>query len=84
MTSTLVDAWGWQSADRILHALPLYHIHGLGNALLCPLMAGACIELLPRFSPRLVWDAFMVRTYVVLVALSALYAQGPNSAYSFS
>ena len=24
----LVDAWGWQSDDRILHFLPLHHTHG--------------------------------------------------------
>ena len=61
MTRTLADAWGWQPRDRILHALPLHHIHGLGNALLCPLLAGACVEFLPSFSPKAVWAALMVR-----------------------
>ena len=60
MTQTLTEAWGWQASDRILHALPLHHVHGLGNALLCPLMAGACIEFLPRFSPTAVWAALQV------------------------
>ena len=28
-------AWGWRRDDRILHALPLHHIHGLVNAWMC-------------------------------------------------
>ena len=61
MTSTLNAAWGWQADDRILHALPLHHVHGLGNALLCPLLAGACIDFLPSFSPSAVWSALQVQ-----------------------
>ena len=62
MTQTLNQAWGWRADDRILHALPLHHVHGLGNALLCPLMAGACAEFLPAFSPSAVWTALQVRS----------------------
>ena len=71
MTSTLNQAWGWRPEDRILHALPLHHVHGLGNALLCPLMAGACVEFLPAFSPSAVWAALQVRSRDQ-VALSGL------------
>lgn len=34
-------AWGWTNKDVILHALPLNHIHGIVNALMCPLYSGA-------------------------------------------
>lgn len=40
----------------MLHALPLYHIHGLFVALHPLLLAGARIELLPAFDPRLVLE----------------------------
>ncbi|KAL4430870.1 hypothetical protein ABPG75_006126 [Micractinium tetrahymenae] len=53
---TLCEAWAWQQADRILHCLPLHHVHGIVNALLCPLSTGACAEMLPKFSPREVWQ----------------------------
>jgi malonyl-CoA/methylmalonyl-CoA synthetase len=53
--SSLCAAWEWAPADRILHALPLHHIHGIVNALLCPLAAGAAVEFLPRFSPTEAW-----------------------------
>ncbi|KAL4426407.1 hypothetical protein ABPG77_004701 [Micractinium sp. CCAP 211/92] len=53
---TLCAAWAWEPADRILHCLPLHHVHGIVNALLCPLSTGACAEMLPKFSPREVWQ----------------------------
>lgn len=40
MVDTLCTAWEWQQQDRILHALPLHHVHGIVNALLCPLRSG--------------------------------------------
>jgi acyl-CoA synthetase (AMP-forming)/AMP-acid ligase II len=40
----LVDAWEWTSDDAILHTLPLHHVHGLVNALLCPLFSGASVR----------------------------------------
>ena len=30
-TEALINAWGWTAADRILHVLPLHHIHGIIN-----------------------------------------------------
>ena len=32
---TLVDLWGWQADDVLLHALPIFHVHGLFVALHC-------------------------------------------------
>lgn len=37
----LKSAWGWTNKDVILHSLPLNHIHGIVNALMCPLHTGA-------------------------------------------
>jgi malonyl-CoA/methylmalonyl-CoA synthetase len=46
---TLLDAWQITSADRFLLALPLFHIHGLGNGLCCWLASGCHMRLLERF-----------------------------------
>ena len=46
----LVAAWEIKRADVLLHALPVYHTHGLFVALNTLLMAGGQILLLPRFS----------------------------------
>ena len=45
----LIDAWRITDDDRLLLALPLFHVHGLGNGLHCWLAAGSCMRLLERF-----------------------------------
>ena len=57
---TLCGAWRWQPSDRILHSLPLHHIHGVVNALYCALYAGATVEFMPKFSPEDTWQRLMV------------------------
>lgn len=53
--STLQNAWNIQNNDVILHSLPLHHVHGVINALLLPLSAGAKVIMLPRFDSDNVW-----------------------------
>ena len=50
----LCRAWGWQTDDVMLHALPLFHVHGLFLGVNLPLMAGAKLHLLPGFDPEAV------------------------------
>ncbi|MGL4575876.1 MAG: malonate--CoA ligase [Burkholderiaceae bacterium] len=57
---TLHAYWGWSASDVLLHALPIFHVHGLFVAIHGALMAGAkmlwmnkfdasvAVELLPR------------------------------------
>ena len=69
----LCSSWQWQPEDRILHTLPLHHIHGIVNAAFCPLAVGACVEFQPNFSPTNVWEALKVRhqlTYTMLQSSS--------------
>ncbi|XP_076343784.1 acyl-CoA synthetase family member 3 isoform X2 [Tachypleus tridentatus] len=54
-TSCLIQSWEWSSRDVILHALPLHHVHGIVNALLCPLLVGATCVMLPKFNPSEIW-----------------------------
>jgi malonyl-CoA/methylmalonyl-CoA synthetase len=56
-SAVLHEAWRWSASDRLVHALPLHHLHGLGTALLTAKWAGAEIDLLPRFEPTAVWEA---------------------------
>ncbi len=46
---TLVEAWQFNHADVLLHALPVYHVHGLFVAVHCVLLAGARMLWLARF-----------------------------------
>src|SRR5437879_12730710 len=47
----VVEAWRWTAADRLVLALPLFHVHGLAIALTGSLVAGGCAVLVP-FSPE--------------------------------
>lgn len=38
---TLVKDWQFKSSDRLLHMLPIYHVHGLFVGISCVLMSGA-------------------------------------------
>ncbi len=46
---TLVQAWGFTADDCLLHALPIFHVHGLFVALGCVLMSGARMVWLDKF-----------------------------------
>ncbi len=59
-SALLREAWRWSPGDRLLHALPLHHLHGLGIALLTALSAGAGVHVLPRFDAHAMWEAIAV------------------------
>ena len=46
----LVEAWGFTRGDVLLHALPVYHVHGLFVAIHCALLSGARLVWLPKFA----------------------------------
>jgi malonyl-CoA/methylmalonyl-CoA synthetase len=47
---TLVDIWGFSASDRLLHMLPIYHVHGLFVGLGCVMMSGASMAWYGGFS----------------------------------
>ncbi len=46
---TLHRCWGWVPGDVLLHALPIYHVHGLFVALHCALLNASKIIFLQKF-----------------------------------
>ncbi len=50
----LAGAWAWTSQDRLVHALPIFHVHGLVLGLFGPLRRGGHVRHLGRFAPELV------------------------------
>ena len=48
-TEVLQRAWGFRGSDVLLHALPLFHTHGLFVACHCVLQCGASMMMLPKF-----------------------------------
>ena len=45
----LTEAWAYSADDVLLHALPLFHVHGLFVALNLALINGGPVVLLPKF-----------------------------------
>ncbi|WP_179956686.1 acyl-CoA synthetase [Amycolatopsis anabasis] len=46
----LEDAWQWTADDVLVHALPLFHVHGLILGILGPLRRGGTVRHFGRFS----------------------------------
>ncbi len=42
-------SWAMRDTDRLLCTLPLFHVHGLGNAVHCWLLSGCHLKLVTRF-----------------------------------
>ena len=56
--SELSTAWGFEESDVLLHALPMFHTHGLFIALNCTFMSGSAVRYLSRFDAEVVIDEF--------------------------
>lgn len=54
----LSAAWHLDGSTRLLHALPLHHMHGIAIALMPTLFGGGAARFLPRFDAEAVWEAF--------------------------
>ncbi|NWQ83466.1 ACSF3 synthetase, partial [Columbina picui] len=77
-TTGLVEKWEWRKEDVILHVLPLHHVHGVINKLLCPLWVGATCIMLPEFSAQMVWKKLLstqAPRISVFMAVPTIYAK---------
>ena len=71
--SSVSGAWGWRADDRILHVLPLHHVHGLHVALGGALFSGACCDFLCPFDADAVWERFASGEISVFMAVPTVY-----------
>jgi malonyl-CoA/methylmalonyl-CoA synthetase len=68
-------AWRWTEHERLVLALPLFHVHGLGVGLHGTLLAGGSAVLLPRFDPDLVLDAARDHDASLFFGVPTMYAR---------
>ncbi|MGA9380808.1 MAG: acyl-CoA synthetase [Phormidium sp.] len=73
--TSLISAWGWTKDDRILHVLPLHHIHGIINVLTCALWSGAECHILPKFDAEVVCDRISQGDLTLFMAVPTIYVK---------
>ena len=71
----LLAAWQISASDRLLLALPLFHIHGLGNGLLSWLVSGCRMRLLERFDHRVAADQFLQFRPTLFFGVPTIYVR---------
>ncbi|GAA3491422.1 AMP-binding protein [Streptomyces cremeus] len=69
----LLDAWQFTSDDVLIHALPVFHVHGLFVAANMVLAAGASMHYLPGFDTEAVLDLLPRAT--VLMGVPTFYTR---------
>jgi malonyl-CoA/methylmalonyl-CoA synthetase len=70
---TLVDRWGFTHDDVLLHALPLYHVHGLFVACHCALLSSARMLWHAKFDARSVMASLPHAT--VMMGVPTFYSR---------
>jgi malonyl-CoA/methylmalonyl-CoA synthetase len=69
----LKDYWGWQPNDVLIHALPIFHVHGLFVALHGALLNGSKMIWLSKFDPKIVVQKLPEAT--VFMGVPTLYVR---------
>jgi malonyl-CoA/methylmalonyl-CoA synthetase len=73
-------AWRWDPDDRLVLALPLFHMHGLGVGLHGTLLSGASVVLQPKFDPDTVLDAARAEHATLFFGVPTMYERLARSA----
>ena len=72
---SLITAWQITESDRFLLALPLFHIHALGNGLHCWLISGCRMRLLERFDHTKAAAEFLDFEPTLFFGVPAMYVR---------
>lgn len=73
--NAMTETWKWTEDDSILNVLPLHHLHGILNVLLCSLWSGARCEMMYGFSADAVWDRFERKGLTLFMAVPTIYSK---------
>ena len=69
----LKDYWGWKPGDVLIHALPIFHVHGLFVALHGALLNGSKMIWCAKFDPKFVVQKMPEAT--VFMGVPTLYVR---------
>jgi malonyl-CoA/methylmalonyl-CoA synthetase len=74
-TVNLLACWRISQDDRFLLALPLFHVHGLGNGVHCWLVSGCRMRLLERFEHQTAAKEFLDFRPTLFFAVPTIYVR---------
>lgn len=74
-SDALCAAWRWTADDRLVHALPLFHVHGLCVGLHGALASACETLLLPRFEAAAVLAALACERATLFLGVPTMYAR---------
>ena len=77
----LAEIWHWTADDRVAHALPVFHVHGLVIGVLGPLRRGGSLEHVGRFSPAAL-AAALTRGATMVFGVPTMYGRIAREAAS--
>ncbi len=72
---SLVESWRITSDDRYLAALPLFHVHGLGNGVHVWLASGCHMRLVERFDHATAADVFEAYRPTLFFGVPTMYVR---------
>jgi len=70
---TLKTYWGWRTGDVLIHALPIFHVHGLFVAIHGALLNGSKMIWMSKFDPKFVIQKMPEAT--VFMGVPTLYVR---------
>ncbi|KAJ5516092.1 hypothetical protein N7527_007652 [Penicillium freii] len=74
--SCLVKAWEYTPSDRLIHVLPLHHVHGIINGLAASFLSGTTVEIHPKFDPKVIWERWQDHgSSTLFMAVPTIYSR---------
>ncbi len=74
-TASVTGLWRFAPEDRLVLALPLFHVHGLALGVAGMLVNGLTLILEPRFEPARVVEAFARERATVFMGVPTMYVR---------
>ncbi len=75
----LSAAWKWTADDVLLHALPLFHVHGLNVAAQGSLYAGSTLIMHEKFEAGRAWRALEEERCTLFMGVPTMYQRLMNA-----
>ncbi|KAJ5506966.1 AMP-dependent synthetase/ligase [Penicillium expansum] len=74
--SCLAKAWEYAPSDRLIHVLPLHHVHGIINGLAASFLSGTTVEMHPKFDSKVIWERWQDHgSSTLFMAVPTIYSR---------